>query len=140
MKRLHREREQAERDLRERQAANAFLAAKFEEMVAWHKTRYGHLFATSWMYRDAWCPCCGKRRVAIWETQGQYMASLNGFIYNEQRVLIGYLLCQACALALLETSKQRQVVMHQRIEGCLIAAYQRYQAESGPPGGVESSI
>ncbi len=139
MKRLHREREQAERDQRERQAANAFLAAKFEEMVAWHKTRYGHLFTTSWMYSDPGCPCCGKRKVAIWETQGQYMASLNGFVYNEQRVLIGYLLCQVCALALLETSQQQKVVMHQRIERRLMAAYQRYQAETAPPGGAESS-
>jgi hypothetical protein len=139
MKRLHREREQVEPALQNRQAANALLAAKFEEMVAWHKTRYGHLFTTSWMYRDAWCPCCGKRRVAIWETDGQYMASLNGFIYNERQVLIGYLLCQACALALIETSEQRKIVMHQRIERCLIAAYQRYQAETASPGGADSS-
>jgi hypothetical protein len=139
MKRPHREREQTERGLRERQAANAFRAAKFEEMVAWHKTRYGHLFTTSWMYCDEWCPCCGKRRVAIWETDGQYMASLNGFVYNEQRVLIGYLLCQVCALALLETSEQRKVLMHQRIERCLMAAYQRSQAETAPPRGAESS-
>jgi hypothetical protein len=128
-----------EQALRNRQAANAFLAAKFEELVAWHKTRYGHLFTTSWMYYDEWCPCCGKRRVAIWETDGHYMASLNGFIYNEQRVLIGYLVCPVCALALLETSKQRQVVMHQRIERCLRAAYRRYQAETPPPRRAESS-
>ena len=64
----------------DRQAANAFLAAKFEEMVAWTKTRHGHLFTTSWMYCDAQCPCCGKRSVAIWETDGQYTASLNSFV------------------------------------------------------------
>ena len=139
MKRLHREREKSEHALRNKQAANAFLAAKFEEMVAWNKARYGHLFTTSWMYRDEGCPCCGKRRVAIWEADGQYMASLNGFVYNEQRVLIGYLLCQVCALALLETSEQRKVVMHQRIERCLMAAYQRYQAETPPPRGAERS-
>lgn len=123
MKRLHRKREPTERTLREEQAANAFLAAKFEEMVAWHKTRYGHLFTTSWMYTDPWCPCCGKRRVTIWKTEGHYLVSLNGFLYNEQQVLIGYLLCPVCALDLVESSEQRKARLHQQIEARLMAAY-----------------
>jgi len=61
------------------------------------------------------------------------------FVYHEQHVLIGYLLCQVCALDLIETSQRRKALLHQRIERCLMAAYQRSQAETAPPRGAESS-
>lgn len=116
----------------DRQKAEAFIAAQFEELVAMNKARYGKLFQTTWMYNDEVCPCCARRKAEVGETPGPFPLSLNTFLYNEQQVLIGYMLCRVCAMDLLETSKKRKTLMHERIEQCLIAAYERQRQEGGP--------
>jgi hypothetical protein len=134
MKRLRRERAKGKRALSE-QEDKALRAAKFEELVAWNRARYGHLFTTSWIYQDDLCPCCGKRPV---ETSAAPLVSLNTFLYNEQAVLIGYRLCRVCAVDLIEASRKRKALLHQQIERCLMAAYQRHRAETALPRGAES--
>ena len=139
MKRLHREREKPGCAVPDRQEAQAFIAAQFEALVAMNRAQYGHLFQTHWMYNDEWCPCCARRKIEAWTRPVNPTLSLNTFLYNEEQVLIGYRLCQVCALDLIETLQRRKALMHQRIERCLMAAYERYQAETAPPRGAESS-
>lgn len=122
----------------DRPEAQAFIAAQFEALVAMNRAQYGHLFQTHWMYNDEWCPCCARRKIEVWNRSVNPTLSLNTFLYNEEHVLIGYRLCRVCALDLVQTSKRRKGLMHQRIERCLTAAYQRHRAESAPPRGAEN--
>ena len=139
MKRLHREREKRERAVPDRPEAQAYIAAQFEALVAMNRAQYGHLFQTHWMYNDEWCPCCARRKIEAWTGSVNPTLSLNTFLYNKERVLIGYRLCRVCAVDLIQTSHRRKGLMHEQIERCLIAAYQQSHAETAPPGGAERS-
>jgi len=59
------------------------------------------------------------------DAEGQTTLSLNGFVYNERRVLIGYLLCWGCVEALRRASPQRYAALHQQIEARLMRAYEQ---------------
>ena len=102
------------------------LAAAIDKMISHFKAHYGESIKTYWFYEGDTCPCCAKRKVGALKVNHEYAVSLNAFLYNEMSVLIGYMLCRICAIDILETSKKRQVVMHQRIEKHLIEAYHRH--------------
>ena len=126
MKRRHREREIAARDIANWDEVRKYIATQFDKMVALYRRQYGHLFTTTWWYESEWCPCCGRRPVGLWANpEGQTALSLNGWIYRERQVLIGYLLCRRCVEDLTRASPAQEITMHRQIEGRLRAAYQQ---------------
>jgi len=65
---------------------------------------------------------------------GQASMSLNGFVYKERRVLIGYLLCLSCVEALRRAAPERQAELHQQIEARLMRAYEQAVDEESASG------
>jgi hypothetical protein len=114
------------------------IAAQFEKVVELSRRQYGHLFETTWWYENEWCPCWGRQRVGLWvERDGQTSLSLNGFVYTEQRVLIGYLLCASCVETLRRVEPQRYAKMHEQIEGRLMQAYHEACDTASVSDGVD---
>jgi len=57
--------------------------------------------------------------------------TINGFIYRERGVLIGYVLCSRCATKIFEASRRapgRPTARHATIEANLRKAYDKYMA------------
>lgn len=138
MKRLRRKREIAVRDLANWSEVREYIAAQFDKMVALYRQQYGHLFTATWWYESEWCPCCQRQRVGVWtDRSGQPNLSLNGFMYTERRVLIGYLLCRSCVEALVRAGPQRYAELHRQIEACLIGAYEQAAKAGSVSDGVD---
>ena len=81
-----------------------------------------------WFYDGDYCPGCSKAITATTFT-GHEAISLNGFIYREYGMMIGYLLCGECAERIFRYAQRtpgRQTTLHTRIEERLKAAYIRY--------------
>jgi hypothetical protein len=103
-------------------------AAILNAMVSFGKAQFGEAVKAYWVYDGDLCPCCLKRPVDVMKYKGKDALSVNGFMYRERGVLIGYLLCGLCAREIFETSRKWQTRRHDDIEKNLISAYHRYLA------------
>jgi len=108
--------------------AKDFAAAILDTMVSLGKAQFGDAVKAYWIYDGDVCPCCLKRPIDVMKYKGKEALSVNGFMYRERGVLIGYLLCGLCAQDIFKTSKKRQTSMHENIERNLISAYQKHLA------------
>lgn len=91
------------------------------------KARFGNAAKSFWVYEDDRCPCC-MNPVDFMIYEGKKTLSINGFMYREKGVLIGYLMCGQCANAIMAHLRYEKTDMHVTIEANLISAYKRYMA------------
>jgi len=90
-------------------------------LAALGRARFGDAVKEYWFHHADLCPACMKRSSGAMKHKGQNAVSLNGFMYRERGVLIGYMLCGPCARKVLRRSSEGEI--HKRIERNLIAAY-----------------
>jgi hypothetical protein len=109
-------------------AEQDFTAAILDAMVSFGKAQFGSVVKAYWVYDGDLCPCCLKRPIDVMKYKGKDALSVNGFMYRDRGVLIGYLLCGLCAQDIFETSRKSKTRMHDDIEKNLISAYHRYLA------------
>jgi hypothetical protein len=106
-------------------AANELMKAMFEH----GKRQFGSAVKSFWFYDGDLCPACLQREIGAVKFKGRDALAINGFIYRERGVLIGYFLCGTCAEYIHAEAKKnpyKQTPMHADIEANLIAAYQKH--------------
>ena len=108
-----------------------FIAAILNAMVSFGKAQFGDAVKAYWVYDGKLCPCCLKRPIDVMKYKGQDALSVNGFMYRERGVLIGYLLCGLCARDIFDTARQGKTRKQDDVEKNLISAYLRYLASLG---------
>ena len=108
--------------------AKDIATALLEKMVSFGKAHFGDAVKAYWIYDGDVCPCCLERPIDVVRYKGKDALSINGFMYRERGVLIGYMLCGLCAQDIFKTSRKRQTSMHDNIERNLISAYQKHLA------------
>lgn len=102
--------------------------AALAEMYSRARRQFGSAVKGQWFYDGDFCPGCSKPITAM-KVQGGEALSLNAFIYREYGMLIGYMLCGACAERIFRGAQRnpgKQSTLHTRIEERLSAAYLRY--------------
>jgi hypothetical protein len=95
------------------------------QMFAQARAQFGSAIKGYWFYEPDPCPGCGQAVDAV-KVKGQDALSLNGFIYRERGILIGYVLCGRCAKQIFQAAKVnpgKQIALHTTIETNLIKAY-----------------
>ena len=68
-----------------------------ESITKTMQAHYGSAAKTYWVYFDDLCPCCQVHKIDEFILKGERAVSINGFMYREKSVLIGYFLCGECA-------------------------------------------
>ena len=112
--------------MNEEEWAEAALAQFFLQAQA----QFGDAVKAHWFYDGDFCPGCGGV-IDTMEIDGGKALSINGFIYRERGVLIGYVLCSRCATKIFEASRRapgRPTARHATIEANLRKAYDKYMA------------
>ena len=61
------------------------------------KVQFGDAVQSFWFYEGNLCPGCMVHPVGVIKMKGEAAVAINAFLYRERSVLIGYLLCEACA-------------------------------------------
>ena len=92
------------------------------------RVQFGDAVKGYWFYEPDPCPGCG-RTVDAMKIKGQDALSLNGFIYRERGVLIGYVLCARCAKSIFLADKRnpgQKIKLHTMIELNLAEAYNKH--------------
>ncbi|MHB9134779.1 MAG: hypothetical protein ACYDBB_27240 [Armatimonadota bacterium] len=97
-----------------------------ESILKTMKAHFGNAAKAYWVYYDELCPCCRTRPIDVIDWKGEKALSINGFMYRERGVLIGYLLCEACVKEIMAKSKFGPTSLHKSIEQNLKDAYQRH--------------
>jgi hypothetical protein len=105
-----------------------FAAAILDAMVSYGKAQFGDAVKAYWVYDGDVCPGCLKRPIAVFNHRGKTALSVNGFMYRERGVLIGYLLCGQCAQDVFRAARNGKTRVHEDIEKNLSQAYLRYLA------------
>ncbi len=101
-----------------------YAQAILETMYTQMKAQYGSAIKGRWFYSGAGCPGCGGK-IDKFVFEGKENAiSVNGFIFRERGILIGYVLCGTCAKKVLNA--KREGALHKIIEGNLIDGYKGY--------------
>lgn len=98
-------------------------------MLAQGKKQWGDAVKSFWFYEEELCPGCMVRPVGTVKIKGQEGIPINGFIYRQRGVLIGYFLCGKCAGFIhSEAAKNpfKQTPLHADIERNLIEAYHKH--------------
>ena len=93
------------------------------------KAQFGDAVKAFWFYEDDLCPACTQRPIGVVKFKGRDALAINAFIYRERGVLIGYLLCEACAKYIFKEAQKNpyhQTPLHADIERNLIAAYHKH--------------
>lgn len=106
-------------------AANELMKAMFDH----GKKQFGSAVKSFWFYDGDLCPACLQREIGTIKFKGKDALPINGFIYRERGVLIGYFLCGTCATYIHKEAQKnpyKQTPMHADIESNLIAAYQKH--------------
>lgn len=114
-----------------KEQSDDFVATYLKMMQA----QFGDAVKAFWFYQGDRCPCCGELNpISELSNRGEPSVSLNGFMYRARGVLIGYVLCMACALAVMEKCQEKEAQLtgttslHHNIEQNLIRAYHRHLA------------
>ena len=109
-----------------RTAADALLKAMFEQGQA----QFGDAIKSFWFYDDEFCPGCALRPIDTMKIKGKEAVAINGFMYRERGVLIGYFLCGTCATFIFEEVRKnpslRETPLHANLERNLIAGYHKH--------------
>jgi len=95
------------------------------------RAQFGDAIQSFWFYDGDLCPACARRPIEVIKYKGQDSLALNAFIYRPRGILIGYFLCETCALQIFDAAQKnpyRQTPLHTDIERNLIAAYHKYIA------------
>ncbi|MDP1548103.1 MAG: hypothetical protein Q8L87_18990 [Anaerolineales bacterium] len=93
------------------------------------KAQFGSAMKGFWLYTDDLCPACLKNSAGEVNFQGEKALSINGFMYRERGILIGYFLCEICTLFIHEHAQKhpyQETPLHTKIETNLKEAYQRH--------------
>ncbi len=61
------------------------------------KAQFGNAVKSFWFYEGDLCPGCLTRPIGIIKIKGENALAINGFMYRQRGVLIGYFLCEHCA-------------------------------------------
>lgn len=92
------------------------------------KSHFGDSVKSYWVYPGELCPCCLTRPIDLFTFKSQPSLSINGFMYRDKGVLIGYLLCGECAQVIMAKAKFGPTALHTAIEENLKNAYRRHLA------------
>jgi hypothetical protein len=96
------------------------------KLYAQAKTQFGDAIRSYWFYNGDLCPACSQRSVGVIKFNDKNALSVNAFIYRERGVLIGYLLCETCAVRIFQDAQKNpytQTPLHAAIERNLRFAY-----------------
>jgi hypothetical protein len=91
--------------------------------------QFGPAVKSFWFYDGDLCPGCLQRTIGTMKLKGKEALSINGFIYRPRGVLIGYFLCETCALHIFQEAEKhpyQQTPLHADIEHNLAAAYHKH--------------
>ncbi len=100
-------------------------------MYAQGKAQFGDAMKGFWLYDGDLCPACMQNPLGVVNFKGKEALSINGFMYRERGVLIGYFLCEICTLFIHEQSQKhpyQETPLHAKIEENLRNAYHGYLA------------
>jgi len=106
-------------------SADKLLNAMFMQA----KAQFGDAVKSFWFYEGDLCPGCMSRPIGVIEMKGEKAMAINAFIYRPRCVLIGYFLCQTCAIYIFEEAQKnpyKQTPLHTDIERNLITAYHKH--------------
>jgi hypothetical protein len=95
------------------------------------KTQFGAAIKSFWFYDADICPACVQRSIGVVKYKGKDALAINAFIYRERGMLIGYFLCETCAMYIFKEAQKNpyhQTPLHADIERNLIAAYHKHLA------------
>ncbi len=96
------------------------------------KALYGDAVKSFWFYDGELCPGCLQNSIGPINFKGKKDAlALNAFIYRPRGVLIGYFLCETCAVYIFDEAQKhphQQTPLHAEIESNLAAAYHKHLA------------
>jgi len=98
-------------------------------MYAQGKAQFGEVMKGFWLYDGDLCPACLRNSAGEVNFQGEKALSINGFMYRERGILIGYFLCEICTLFIHEHAQKhpyQETPLHSKIETNLKESYQRY--------------
>jgi hypothetical protein len=97
-----------------------------EAMFIQARAQFGEAIKGYWFHESELCPGCSVHPIGEIKYKGKDAISLNAFIYRARGILIGYFLCETCALYIFESAQRnpyQQTPLHAEIERNLIAAY-----------------
>ena len=95
------------------------------------KAQFGSAMKGFWVYGGDLCPACMQQSAGEVNFKGEKALSINGFMYRERGILIGYFLCEICSLFIHENAQKhphQETPLHTKIEKNLKEAYQRHLA------------
>lgn len=98
-------------------------------MYAQGKAQFGNAMKGFWLYDGDLCPACLQNSAGEVNFQGEKALSINGFMYRERGILIGYFLCEICTMFIHENANKhphQETHLHTKIETNLKEAYQRH--------------
>jgi hypothetical protein len=98
-------------------------------MYAQGKAQFGAAVKGFWLYDGDLCPACLQNPIGVVNFKGKEALSINGFMYRERGILIGYFLCEVCTLFIHEQAQKhpyQETPLHAKIEANLKDAYHRY--------------
>jgi len=93
------------------------------------RAQFGDVAKSFWFYDDDLCPACLQNFAGVVNYKGREGLAINGFMYRERGVLIGYFLCEVCALFIHEHAQKhpyQQTPLHAKIENNLALAYRNH--------------
>ena len=103
------------------------LHTAIAQFFAQAEMQFGKAIKVFRFHEEESCPGCG-RPIDLMKYKGENAMSINGFMYRERGVLIGYLLCGRCATQIFKDAKKKPGVetnLHATVEQNLIKAYLR---------------
>lgn len=112
--------------------SNSTAAEDVLKMMYEHgRAQFGDAMKGFWLYDGDLCPACLQNPIGAVNFKGKEALSINGFMYRERGILIGYFLCEICTLFIHEQARKhpyQETPLHTKIEMNLKEAYQRYSA------------
>ena len=108
-----------------RSAADSLMNIMFEQ----GKAQFGDAVKSFWFYEGELCPGCNLNPIGVVKFKGKDAVPINGFMYRERGVLIGYFLCGTCASYIHSEAQKHPYTdtpMHADIERNLIAGYHKH--------------
>ena len=93
------------------------------------KAQFGDAVKSFWFYDDEFCPGCVVRPIGVVKFKGKDSVAINGFMYRQRGVLIGYFLCGTCAAHIHSEAQKHpytETPLHAEIEKNLIAGYHKH--------------
>lgn len=112
-------------------SGNAAVDDIMKMMYEQGKVQFGSAVKSFWFYGADLCPACQQNSAGVVNFKGREGLAINGFMYRERGVLIGYFLCEMCALFIHEHAQKhpyQETPLHTKIETNLKEAHQRYLA------------